>query len=161
MLRENKQLKRQIEEVQSEKETYQDSLKKHLIDEGLTKSLLENGVKNPVFLEASRDMLRKKVKLVQVGDEYEAVFGEEEKELDRAVKEWAMSEKGKHFVSASENSGGGGNGNRSGNGSGGGQNPFTKEFWNRTQQTALYKEDPEKAKRLANQAGVKVKGINA
>lgn len=60
---------------------------------------------------------------------------------------------GKPWIQALANGGGGAPG---GGGSGGGKNPFAKESFNMTEQTALYKADPAKARQLAEAAGVKL-----
>lgn len=46
----------------------------------------------------------------------------------------------------------------SGTGAGGGKNPFTRANWNLTEQGNLYRDNPEKAKRLAEAAGTTVGG---
>ena len=52
---------------------------------------------------------------------------------------------------------GGGAGVRNGVG-GGGANPFSNEHWNMTEQGKLYKADPSRAAKMAEQAGTKIGG---
>lgn len=47
----------------------------------------------------------------------------------------------------------------SGGGAGGGDNPWTAESWNMTRQGQIYKENPERAKQLAQLAGTKLGGM--
>jgi len=86
-----------------------------LVDQGLSKSLLENGVKKPQYLTAAKAMLKGQVALDIDGDKRVAKVGD--KTLDEFVKEWAGSDDGKEFVDAAINKGGGGGGNNGGGGS--------------------------------------------
>jgi len=86
-----------------------------LVDQGLSKALIENGVKNPQFLKASTALLKGKVTLEVDGDKRVAKVGD--KVLSDFVKDWAGSDDGKEFVSAAVNSGGGAGGNGSKGGS--------------------------------------------
>lgn len=52
----------------------------------------------------------------------------------------------------------GGGANGSGGSPGGGDNPFSKDGWNMTRQGQLYKENPQRAERLAEAAGTKIGG---
>lgn len=58
-----------------------------------------------------------------------------------------------HILKGSGNQGGGANGS---NGSSGIKNPWSKAHWNMTDQAKIFRESPEKARALAQQAGVKV-----
>lgn len=87
---------------------------KLLIDNGLTAELTKHNVTNPALLKAAQALLRANVKIEIDGDNRIAKFGD--KPLADAVKEWAGSEEGKHFVTASSNSGGGAGGGAGGTG---------------------------------------------
>jgi hypothetical protein len=84
---------------------------KLLIDNGLTDELVKNGVA-PQFLPAVKAMFAGQAQIVAEGDTRTARIGD--KSVSEFVKEWAVSDDGKHFVKAPENSGGGSQG--SGNG---------------------------------------------
>lgn len=84
---------------------------KLLIDNGLTDELVKNGVA-PQFLPAVKAMFAGQAQIVAEGDTRTAKIGD--KSVSDFVKEWAVSDDGKHFVKAPENSGGGSQG--SGNG---------------------------------------------
>ncbi len=78
---------------------------KLLKQNGLAAELAKNGVTNPALLEAAQAMLGSQVHIVIDGEN--RVVKMSDKALADAVKEWAGSDKGKHFVSATGNSGGG------------------------------------------------------
>jgi hypothetical protein len=84
---------------------------KLLIDNGLTDELVKNGVA-PQFLPAVKAMFAGQAQIVAEGDTRTAKIGD--KSVSDFVKAWAVSDDGKHFVKAPENSGGGSQG--SGNG---------------------------------------------
>jgi hypothetical protein len=93
---------------------------KLLIDNGLTDELVKNGVA-PQFLPAVKAMFAGQAQIVAEGDTRTAKIGD--KSVSDFVKEWAVSDDGKHFVKAPENSGGGSQG--SGNGTTNQQIPLT------------------------------------
>lgn len=66
------------------------------------------------MLKAAQAMLRSNVQIEIDGDNRVAKFGD--KALSEAIKEWAASDEGKHFVSATVNGGGGGTGGTGGTG---------------------------------------------
>ena len=80
-----------------------------LIDQGLTSALTANGITNPALLKGALAMLKSQgAQVVIDGDKRVARLGD--KALADAVKEFAASDEGKHFVSAKQNSGGGAQG---------------------------------------------------
>jgi hypothetical protein len=91
-------------------------LNTYLIEAGLTDALAKAGVK-PEFMDASKALLKAQAVIKSDNGQYQALIGE--KPLADAIKEWAVSEAGKHFVAAPANSGGGSQG---GGGNGGNQN---------------------------------------
>jgi len=96
---------------------------KLLKQNGLAAELAKNGVTNPALLEAAQALLGSQVQIVVEGDNRMAKMGD--KALADAVKEWASSDKGKHFVSAAGNTGGGAAG---GSGSGTGKTMTRAQF---------------------------------
>lgn len=74
-------------------------------ENGLVKSLSDNGVSDPAYLEAAKAMHIGAVKVVADGDVRKALYGD--KDLATAIKEWAAGDVGKKFVAAPNNSGGG------------------------------------------------------
>lgn len=102
-----------LEQVTKALETESGFTKKLLADNGLSEALVAAGVKNPAHLKAVKALLSGQVQIVTEGDQRIAKVGD--KALSDFVTEWAASDDGKHFVSASNNTGGGSQG-----GSGGG-----------------------------------------
>lgn len=93
-----------------------------LVDNGLNEALAKAGVTNPAFLKAARTILAGQVQIVTEGDQRLAKVGE--KGLADFVGEWAKSDEGKNFVSATINTGGGAHGG----GGGGGKTISQSEF---------------------------------
>jgi hypothetical protein len=83
-----------------------------LVDNGLVAELTKAGVTNPHHLKAAQAMLRAGVQIETEGENRVAKSGG--KNLADFVKEWAGSDEGKHFVSATNNSGGGAGGGKGG-----------------------------------------------
>ena len=95
-----------VEKLTVEKESLTTDLTKLIRDDGLTKQLVEIGVR-PEFLEASAALLRDKVSIV----DNKAVVGD--KPLEEFMEEWSTAD-GKVFVAAPANGGGGGQGGQGG-----------------------------------------------
>jgi hypothetical protein len=130
------------------------SLRNRVVGDDLTKALVEAGV-DKKFLNATRALLEKSVKVIEEGGKMTAVFETDlgEQPIDQFVPQWAQSDVGKHFLVPAT---GGGASGSDGKGSVGGSlanNPFAKMSWNMTAQSALYRSDPAKADRLAKSAG--------
>lgn len=70
------------------------------------------------------------------------------------MREWAQTDEGKAFIEAAGNSGGGAHGG--GSGSGKVNNPWSREHWNMTEQARIFREDPERARKMAAAHGKKV-----
>lgn len=122
------------------------ALQKHLIDGGLADALAKANVPAH-FMDAAKALLRQQASIKADGDNLSAVIGE--KSLVDAVKEWAATDAGKHFVTAPQNSGGGAPG---GGGKSGEVNPFAKETFNLTQQVLMKRDNPELATQMEAQA---------
>jgi hypothetical protein len=75
------------------------TIEKLVVDDGLTKALVEAGVK-PNFLKAAKAMLRDSVKVQVDGDAYSAIVDTDlgETELPKFITDWAASDEGKEFV---------------------------------------------------------------
>jgi hypothetical protein len=100
--------KSEIEKLNNAVKTKDAALQNFMIDGGLSDALAKAGVNNPAFLDAAKALLRGKAAIKADGESYQAVIGD--KPLFDAVKEWASSDTGKHFVGAPANSGGGSQG---------------------------------------------------
>lgn len=103
----------QAEQAQKALETEAGFVSRLLVDNGLTDALLKAGVK-PELSKAVKALLAGQVTLKTEGSERIAILND--KPLSEAVKEWASSDEGKHFVAAPANQGGGANGGASGGG---------------------------------------------
>lgn len=87
-----------------------------LIENGLTAELTKNQITNPALLKAAIALHKSNIKVEADGDNRVAKYGD--KAMADAIKEWAASDDGKHFVTAPSNNGGGatgGNGGRATN----------------------------------------------
>lgn len=127
-----------------------------LVDDGLTKSLLEAGVK-PSFMKAAKAMLREGVEVSEDDGEYEAVVQTDmgPVSIDKFVSDWASSDEGKEFIPAPKGGDAGGvTGGR--NNARDEKNPWKKETWNLTEQGRIVRADRQKAERLAGLAGQKL-----
>lgn len=117
------------------------ALQKFLIDGGLSDALAKAGVA-PQFMDAAKALLRQNAQIKAEDGNYQALMGD--KPLVDAIKEWASSETGKHFVLATRNSGGGAPGSN--------QGATTKAFKDMSseERTALYRKDPAQYEQLKN-----------
>lgn len=121
--KEAKSFKSDLEKAQTAYQSENAFTQKLLVDNGLTAALVEAGVKEPAHLKAVKAMLATQVKVEIDGDNRVAKMGD--KALIDAVKDWANSDEGKHFVSAPNNSGGGAQG---GGSKGGGKQMTRAQF---------------------------------
>lgn len=89
------------------------ALTQHLIDAGLTDALAKAGVA-PHYLNAAKAMFKGQAALKADNGQYQALIGD--KPIADAIKAWAQTDEGKHFVSAPANNGGGAQGGSGGSG---------------------------------------------
>lgn len=124
---------------------------KLVVDNGLSEAIDAAGVK-PEFKPAVLALLRAQGASVEIKDgEFLGKLGD--KPISEAVKAFAESDAGKHYVS-SDNTGAGapGKGNA---GTGNEPNPYKAETKNMTRQGWLEKHEPAKAAKFKAEAGVK------
>ena len=75
-------------------------------------------------------------------------------DFDEAIEQIVSNYPQKEYIlKASGNSGSGSGGS---SGEGGFKNPWMKDHWNMTEQGKIFKESPERARQLAEQAGIKI-----
>lgn len=136
-----KTYKSEIEKTSKALSEKDGALQKFLIDGGLSDALAKAGVA-PQFMDAAKALLRQQAQIKAEDGNYQALMGD--KPLTDAIKEWASSETGKHFVLATRNSGGGAPGSQSGS--------TVKPFKDMTseERTALYRKDPAQYEQLKN-----------
>lgn len=125
-----------------------------LIDEGLTKALVEAGV-GKEFLKATKAMLKDSCKVVEEEGAYKAVVDSDTGELDinRFVQDWVASDEGKPFIPPAKGSDAGNSGRPAQKGVSIDQNPWHKDFWNLTKQGEIMRADRGRAEKLAKAAG--------
>lgn len=126
-----------------------------LIDDGLTKALIDVGV-DKGLMKAAKAMLKENVKVVEEDGRYEAVVESDTGTLDipRFVADWASSDEGKSFVPPPKGSGAGNEGIRNQNRQMNyDKNPWSKENWNMTEQGRLMKSNRALADKMARAAG--------
>jgi hypothetical protein len=128
-------------------------LNNHVVDGGLVESLSKAGIA-PHLMKAAKALIKTQFKSEVSEKDGLPVAFIDGKAMTDFVKEWAEGEEGKHFIGAPLN-GGGGNGGPKGKFSSA-DNPFKKETRNLTEQGRLKREDPERAKQLAAEAGVSI-----
>ena len=77
-------------------------------DRDLMDELSRINVTNPINLKAAKAILAAQVQVVTDGDKRVTKFGD--KLLSDGLKEWAATDEGKHFITATQNNGGGATG---------------------------------------------------
>lgn len=127
-----------------------------LIDDGLTKALINVGV-GKEFMKAAKALLREDVKVVEEGDEYNALVETDTGplDIDRYVQDWAASDDGKAFIPPARGGDAGGS-NKPTKPLTVEKNPWTKDSWNLTEQGRIMKNNRPVAEKLAKAAGVKL-----
>jgi hypothetical protein len=93
-------------------ETEQGFTQKLIIQDGLKSALIENGVKDPDFIDTLSAKFASGAAIKVDGDQRVAMIGD--KALGDYIKEWAGSDTGKKFVAAPVNGGGGAPGGKGG-----------------------------------------------
>jgi hypothetical protein len=120
-----------------------------VLDGGLSEAVASIGVAEPLR-PAVQALLKARGATVKLeGGEFVAYLGD--KKLADAMKAFAESDEGKHFITNNNN--GGHNGGRPGGGETG-ANPYKKETWNRTLQGKLERDDKAKANKYRADAGL-------
>lgn len=128
------------------------ALKSTVLEAGLLSALTAAGVPAQ-FLKASSAMLRDGAEVVIENGVATAKIGG--KPLADAVKAWAGSDEGKHFVEAPHNNGSGAKGSKKVDPTT--PNPFADgDHYSVDEQTRLYKENPEQARAFAEAAGTPI-----
>lgn len=107
-----KDLAKQTDTLTSQLKEKDSALTQYLIDSQLTDSLSKVGVL-PQFMDATKSLLKSQATIRNDNGSYQALMGE--KSISDAVKEWAVSDNGKYFVKAPDNTGGGSSGSGNGN----------------------------------------------
>lgn len=151
-----KPLERQLEQVTQERDDLSGKLTNLVVDNALTNAVSEINV-HPPFVRAVKAMFRDSVKIANDDDGnpiaiIEGEYGEQP--VDKYLKEWAQTDEGREYIASTRNSGGGAGGGSGGNR--GVKNPWAKESWSMTEQARIFREDPERAKRMAAEHGHKV-----
>lgn len=150
--RNNREHTEKVEKLHTNIRKLQTVLDNKTAGDELTSALVGVGVK-PELLKAAKAMLRAVVK-VNVDDETEerrAVVETDlgEVEVKNYIENWARSDEGKPFIQPPSGGGAEGSGGKGHTG----KNPFSSEGWNVTEQGKLVVADPQKAQKLAQQAG--------
>lgn len=142
------------EKTDAERAKLRSTLNRVMVDEGLTKALLDAGV-DKTFLPAAKALLKEKgqIKLVEDDDDVQ-VFADDgvndRTPLTDYVRAWATQDEGKPFIAKPT-----GGDAKGGNAPRFADNPFAKDSFNRTKQAELINENPIKARQMAEAAGVR------
>lgn len=107
-----KDLAKQADTLTSQLKEKDSALTQYLIDSQLTDSLSKVGVL-PQFMDATKSLLKSQATIRNDNGSYQALMGD--KSIADAVKEWSVSDNGKYFVKAPDNTGGGSTGSGNGN----------------------------------------------
>lgn len=136
------------EDALSRKES---AIHKLLVEDGLTKALVEAGVGRE-YMKAAKALLKESVKVVDDEGEYRAIVDTDlgEVDLPKFVTDWTQTDEGKVFVPPPK--GGDAKGSNSTRASE--PNPWKPETRNLTQQSVIIQQDRAKAERMMRAAGV-------
>lgn len=130
-----------------------------LIDRALDEAMDEVGVL-PETKKAVRALIKSehKPKVVQEGEDRRAIISTDlgDVSIQDFIGSWSKTKEADAFMPASDNAGSGSGEGRARGGGAGGANPFKKETRNITEQMRLIKENPDQARILAREAGVKL-----
>lgn len=124
-----------------------------VVDDGLTKALIDAGVTKAPLLKAAKALLQSDVEVAEEEGQFVARMRAEVggNEIPQFVQNWVNTEDGKVFVEQPSGAGAkGNNGTRPGE-----ANPWAKATWSKTEQSRLLTADRSKAERLARSAGFK------
>lgn len=103
--------KGEVEKLTKQLQEKDSALTTYLVDSQLTDSLAKAGVL-PQFMDATKALLKSQATIKADNGQYQALIGD--KPIAEAIKEWASSDNGKHYVKAPDNGGGGANGGEGG-----------------------------------------------
>lgn len=150
-----KPLERDLENAKGEADKWKSLAQRTLVHNNLSAEFARAGVQDPDFLELLIERFSPKCRIEFEEDKASVLMDSEYGEVSpkEFVKEWANTDYAKKFIGAPNNSGGG-----AGGGGGGPKvkNPWSDDNWNMTEQARIYREDPERAKRMAAEHGKKV-----
>jgi hypothetical protein len=126
-----------------------------LIDDGLTKALIESGVSKD-YLKAAKALLRSDCVVIEEDDKYKAVVKSDlgELEIGKFVSDWVAGDEGKVFVPPAKGADSGTGVTKKNTSTD--KNPWADDSLNLTEQGKIIKEDRSKAERLAKAAGKKL-----
>lgn len=146
--------RKDLDKVVKEKETIEASLRKLLIDDGITKALLDANV-GKEFMAAAKALIKEKgvIKIETDDGVYTAIVETDlgNMPISKYVGEWVAGDEGKVFVpKATGGSATGGEGKTKSSD----VNPWKKETRNLTQQGAIIRDDKVKAARMMKDAGL-------
>ncbi|NBB81649.1 MAG: hypothetical protein GVY36_19775 [Verrucomicrobia bacterium] len=150
-----KPFERKLSEAEQTAEQYKGLLHKHVRDSALTSALSKSKVAEPYF-DAAMAMFRSRIKVVEDDGNLIPMIEDDatgEMPVDKYIKEWAQTDQGKAFIEATGNQGGGSRGSGA---SGKIKNPWSPDNWNMSEQGRIYREDPERARKMAAEYGKKV-----
>lgn len=156
------EFKKERDKLEGERDRLKARVEKDVRVTALNEALDSAGVTDPVYRKAARAMLASNVAVKFDDDSGEYVAVAHDADLGdipvaEQVKAWANTEEGKAFVGARGSGGGGANGgDRDGKPPTSNDNPFADKTFNVTRQSELRKDNPDKARSLAREAGLKV-----
>lgn len=151
--------KPKIRELEQKLEEKENKFKNTLKRDAVQSALIEAGVTNKIRLEDATDRIMRsrdiEVQEAEDGDTYKVLAGSLRDPVEEFISDWANTEEGKYYVSAGNNSGGGSNNNGPSD-SGADENPWAEGSINYTKQAQIIRQDKERAKKMANEAGKKL-----
>lgn len=148
-------VKSELEKATEAAEAHRRRLHQHVISSNVSRAAMKAGVRKEAIADAQllaqqNWTVNEQERPVMANEKGEVVYGKDGVS-PLTVEEWfdKQREERPHWFEAS--SGGGSTGG--GRTSAGSANPWQKASWNLTQQGQIYKADPDKARRLAAEAG--------
>jgi hypothetical protein len=162
-------MQKELQKVQSERDALFQQLERKVIETEVVGAALKRGLRPSAQLDLvmrARQIFRvRDGKLRALSEDGETPIYGPDGVSELTVQQWIdqlASKEAPHLFEA--NSGGGapgGSGGAGRNGWGGGPNPWRKDSWNVTRQMELIRRDPVTARRLAEEAGVKLPAIGS
>lgn len=136
----------------TERDKFKNLFESTVSDAQLNAAIAESGIAKP-FVPALRAMFKGKVKVAVENDE--SVVTIDNMPVAQAIKAFAESDDGKHYVVAPASGGGGGNGSGKPGEKPTDGNPWAKDSRNFTKQVEIEKSNPALAEKYKREAGVK------
>jgi hypothetical protein len=152
----NKKMDTEVKKRDESIESLKGRIQKMVVQDGLTKALVEAGVKKEALPFVSAK-LEKSIKVVEEDDEFRATVDTDmgPLPLDQFIEKWSQSDEAKMFVEQAKGSGAEGTHGKGGTRTDESTNPWSKTGWDMRRQAHIIAQDASRADRMAKAAGHK------